>query len=140
MLPEVKEKCLYFGTIYSCCCLVTQSSPTLSQPHGLPGGSLPGSSVHGISQAKILNWIAISSSKGSSPPRDQTHVSWSPATAGEFFTTEPTGNPMPMFFLLDPLSLRAIKRPRDVATHTEYITIKTCTGVSVSWGPQGPPT
>ena len=32
--------------------------------------SLPGSSVHGISQARILEWVAISSSRGSSQPRD----------------------------------------------------------------------
>ena len=37
--------------------------------------SPPGSSVHGILQARILEWITISSSRGSSPPRDQTHVS-----------------------------------------------------------------
>ena len=37
--------------------------------------SLPGS-VHGISQARILEWVAISSSRGSSRPRDQTCVSW----------------------------------------------------------------
>ena len=37
--------------------------------------NLPGSSVHGISQASILEWVAISSSRGSSPPRDQTHIS-----------------------------------------------------------------
>ena len=37
--------------------------------------SPPGSSVHGILQARILEWAAISSSKGSSRPRDQTHVS-----------------------------------------------------------------
>ena len=37
--------------------------------------SLPGSSVHGISQARILEWVAISFSRGSSLPRDQTHVS-----------------------------------------------------------------
>ena len=38
--------------------------------------SPPGSSVHGISQARILEWIAISSSRGSSWSRDQTWVSW----------------------------------------------------------------
>ena len=41
--------------------------------------SLPGSSVHGIFQARILEWVAMPFSKGSSPPRDQTHfsqVSW----------------------------------------------------------------
>ena len=37
--------------------------------------SLPGSSVHGISKARILEWVAIFYSKGSSQPRDQTHVS-----------------------------------------------------------------
>ena len=37
--------------------------------------SLPGSSIHGIFQARILEWVAISSSRGSSQLRDQTHVS-----------------------------------------------------------------
>ena len=37
--------------------------------------SPPGSSLHGIFQARVLEWIAISSSKGSSPPRDRTWVS-----------------------------------------------------------------
>ena len=36
--------------------------------------SPPGSSIHGISQARILEWIAIPFSRGSSWPRDQTHV------------------------------------------------------------------
>ena len=47
--------------------------------------------VHRISQARILEWVTISFSRGSSLPRDQTHVSWSPASAGWFFTTEPPG-------------------------------------------------
>ena len=38
--------------------------------------NLPGFSVHGILQARILEWIAMPSSRGSSPPRDQTHVSY----------------------------------------------------------------
>ena len=37
--------------------------------------SSPGSSVHGISEAKIQEWVAVSFSKGSSPPSDRTHVS-----------------------------------------------------------------
>ena len=37
--------------------------------------SLPGSSVHGILQARILEWVAISFSRGSSQPRDRTQVS-----------------------------------------------------------------
>ena len=47
---------------YCCCCLVSQSCPTLLRPHGLQPSRL---SVHGISQAKILEWVAISSSRGS---------------------------------------------------------------------------
>ena len=54
--------------------------------------SSPGFSVHGIFQARILEWIVISYSRASSPPRDQTHVS---CTAGRFFTTEPPGKPHP---------------------------------------------
>ena len=45
--------------------------------------SLPGFSVHGILQAKILEWVAILFSRVSSQPRDQTRVS---CTAGRFFT------------------------------------------------------
>ena len=46
-------------------------------------GSPPGSSVHGILQTRILGWVAISFSRGSSHPRDQTLVSY---IAGRFFT------------------------------------------------------
>ena len=51
---------------------VAQSCPTLCDPMDC---SLPGSSVHGIFQAKILEWVAISLSRGSSRPRDRTQVS-----------------------------------------------------------------
>ena len=51
---------------------VAQSCPTLCN---LMDCSLPGSSIHGIFQAIILEWIAISFSRGSSPPRDWTWVS-----------------------------------------------------------------
>ena len=50
--------------------------------------SPPGSSVHGILQARILEWVAISFSRGSSWPRDQTWVS---CTVGRFFTICPSG-------------------------------------------------
>ena len=55
-----------------CCCLITQLCPTLCDPMDC---SPPGSSVHGISQASILEWVAISFSKGSSWHRNWTHVS-----------------------------------------------------------------
>ena len=52
--------------------------------------SLLGSSVHGIFQARILEWVAIPFSRESSQPRDQTLVS---CITGRFFTTEPPGKP-----------------------------------------------
>ena len=53
-------------------CSVAQSCPTLSHPMAC---SMPSSSVHGISQARILEWVAISFSRGSSWPRDRIRVS-----------------------------------------------------------------
>ena len=47
--------------------------------------------VHGIFQARKLEWVAIFFSKGSSWPRDETCTPMSPALAGRFFTTEPLG-------------------------------------------------
>ena len=47
----------------------------------------PGSSVHGILQARILEWVTMPSSSGSFWPRDQTAFLKSPALAGNFFTT-----------------------------------------------------
>ena len=55
--------------------------------------SLPGSSVHGILQARMLEWVAMPSSRGSSWPRDQTHISCGSCFASEFFTAEPPGKP-----------------------------------------------
>ena len=46
-----------------------------------------GFSVRGISQARILELVAISSSGGSSPPRDRTHISHVSCVTGRFFTT-----------------------------------------------------
>ena len=56
----------------SCCCLVTKLCLTLMT---LWTVARQAPSVHGISQARILEWVAISFSRGSSWPRDQTHVS-----------------------------------------------------------------
>ena len=64
--------------------LVAQSCLTLCDPRDC---SPPGSSVHEIFQARILEWVAIFFSRGSSQPRDQTQVS---CTAGRFFTDRAT--------------------------------------------------
>ena len=66
-IPKVKVK-------------VTRSCLTLCNPVDC---SPPGSSVHGILQARILEWVAMPSSGGSSQPRDRTQVS---LIEGGFFT------------------------------------------------------
>ena len=58
--------------------LISQSCPTLCDPMDC---NPPGSSVHGILQARILEWVVIPFSRGSSQPRDWTQVSW---IAGRF--------------------------------------------------------
>ena len=72
--------------VCACGCVCAQSHLTLCKPIDC---SLPGSSVCGIFQAKILEQAAISYSRGSSWLRDQTWVPLSPALAGGFFTTAP---------------------------------------------------
>ena len=66
-------------------CSVAEPYPTLCDPMDC---SLPGSSVHGVSQASVLEWVAISFSRGSSRPRDQTQVS---RIAGSTVLSEPPG-------------------------------------------------
>ena len=72
------DACIHDVFLGVCVCNVCmrakllQLCPTLFNPMGR---SPPGSSVHGILQARILEWVAISVSRGSSRPRDQTHVS-----------------------------------------------------------------
>ena len=70
-----------------CCHLVTKLCPTLCDPMNC---SPLGSSVHGISQARRLEWVAISFSGWSSQPWNQTHAF---CRAGRFFSTESTGKP-----------------------------------------------
>ena len=72
----------YFGIINDTAIiiLVLKSCPILCDPMDY---SLPGFSVHGIFQARILEWVAISFSRGSYRPRDQTLVS---CITEEFFT------------------------------------------------------
>ena len=63
---------VYLDLIAFMCAKLFRSCPILSDPMD---SSLPGSSVHGILQTRILTWIAMPSSRGSSQPRDQTSVS-----------------------------------------------------------------
>ena len=78
-----------FSSLLPCACvcifvLVAQLYLTLCNPMAF--SSLPGSSVHRILQTRILEWVAIAFSRGSSWPGDQTQVS---CLVGCFFNSEP---------------------------------------------------
>ena len=88
--PEIKPTSLsspaLAGEFFTCWeaqkwkCLVAQFCPTLCNPMDY---SLLGSSVHRILWARVLEWVAIPFSRGSSQPKDKTQVS---CIAGRFFT------------------------------------------------------
>ena len=74
-----KQALIILNEILTCCKVntkVTQSCPILCDSMG--------KTVHGILQARILEWVAVPFSRGSSQPRDRTQVSY---IAGEFFTS-----------------------------------------------------
>ena len=64
--------------------------------------SLPGSSVHGILQERILEWVAMSSSRGSSQPRDQTQVSL--IVGQDSLPSHPPGSPRTLEWIAYPFS------------------------------------
>ena len=70
--------------------LVAKLCPTLCDPMDC---SLPGSSVPGIFQARILEWVSISSSRDLPDPGTEPASLSSPALGGGFFTTAPPGKP-----------------------------------------------
>ena len=73
-----------------CTCACCAQSLSCVQPCNPMDCSPPGSSVHGIFQARILEWVGISYSRGSSWPRDGTCTS---CLAGGFFTAETPAKP-----------------------------------------------
>ena len=76
------------ATIRCCCCLVSKSCLTLCDPMDY---SLPNSSVHGIFQARIPEWVAVFFSRGSSLPRDGTPVF---STADRLYHLSHQGSPL----------------------------------------------
>ena len=75
-----------------CCCLVTQSCLTLCNPMDCMTCQIP---LPGIPQARILHWVAISCSRRSSCPRDQTNVSCkSPALQADSLPLSHQGSPL----------------------------------------------
>ena len=96
--------------------LVAQSCPTLCDPVDY---SLPGSSVHGIFQARVLEWVVISFSRGSSGPRDQTQVSH---IVGRRFTVWAMTN------------LDSILKSRDIVLPTKTYLVKAMVFPVVKYG------
>ena len=84
---DKRELHFSYNFVIPCCCLIGKLCLTLCDPMDC---SPPGFSVHGILQARTLEWAAISFSRGSSPPRDPTCIF---CIAREFFITEPPGKP-----------------------------------------------
>ena len=80
-----------FEIIYIQVCSVAQPWMTLSNPMDC---SQPGSSVHGIFQARMLKWVAISFSRVYSWTRDWTHISCVSCIVGEFLATAEAHIPM----------------------------------------------
>ena len=74
------------SSLFLCVCECMQSCLTVCDPMDC---SLAGSSVHGIFQARILEWVAISYSRGSSQSRIELTSLGSPELTGRFFTTVP---------------------------------------------------
>ena len=83
--------------------------------------SLPGSPLHGIFQARILEWVAISFSQISSQPRDGNHVSWVCCVAGGFFTTVPPRKPINRLY--SSIKYKVQKRGVQISTQEEMVLV-----------------
>ena len=122
-LSWIGGQILYHSNTCGCCCSVTQSCLSLCDPIDC---SLPGSSVHEIFQARVLEWAAISFSRGSSQPRDGTWVSH---IAGRHFTVWATreaplqlkglskSSPTPQFKSINSLALSLLYGPTLTSVH-----------------------
>ena len=86
------------SSIYCICVVRARSRPAL----WLYGRQPPGSSVHGILQARVLQWVAMPSSRGLPDPGIQPKSLASPALAGGFFTTSAPRKPV--YYCLRPPS------------------------------------
>ena len=87
----------YISFIFVVCMLVAQLCPTLCNPMEC---NSPGYSVHGILQARLLEWVAIAFSRGSSQPKDQTG---SLALQADYLPSEPPGKPNFVEYLPNPI-------------------------------------
>ena len=97
-LSKIKKKKLYINFLYfldnNILFKVAQSCPIPCDPIDC---STPGSSIHGIFQARILEWVAISFSRGSFQPRGWTQIS---ALQADSLPSEPPRKPYLLIILL----------------------------------------
>ena len=100
--------------------VVAQSCPTLCDPMDC---SLPGSSLHWILQARVLEWVAISLSRGSSRPRDWTWVSCIPSRRFNLWATREAWTELksPSAVILEP--------PQNKVSHCFH-----CFPIYLPWG------
>ena len=94
MEKDLKKNICVCVCVCVCVCLVSQLCTTLWDPMDC---SPPGSSIHGFSQPRILEWVAVSFSRESSQLKDWTSVSY---IASQCFTIEPPGKPLLAGFTL----------------------------------------
>ena len=97
-----------------CVCVCAQFYLTLCNPMDC---SPPGFSVYGILQARILEWVAISSFRGSSNPGIEPASRATPALAGVLFTTVPPGKPVVQVKATVAQSCPALCDPMDCTVH-----------------------
>ena len=110
--------------------LVAQSCLTLCDPMDC---SLPGSSVHGILQARVLEWVAMPFSRGSSWPRDQTQVS---CIAGRFSTIWTTREALYLRLLFFKCLRTTCANPSGGLFKMQIPSLQLISLESLRWGPE----
>ena len=98
-------------------CSVAQSCPTLCSPMDC---SPPGSSVHGIFQARIQEWVSMPFSGNLPDPEIELTSLASPALAGGFFTTKPPGKPQYRIYI--PILISSIS-VSSMSIYASYVSI-----------------
>ena len=104
---EFDSRSMVDQVTFMCVCVCAPLAPTLCNPTDC---SPPGFSVHGISQASTLESVVMPSSRGSSLPKDRTHLSFVYCVAGRFFTAESWGKQGHLPIVCDKHSLNLTKR------------------------------
>ena len=88
--------------------------------------NLPGSSVHGILQARIPEWVAMPSSRECPLPRDQIHVSCGSCNAGRFFASESPGKPINLVLSWPPFSIFKVSNSEQNHSHAQNSSYHIC--------------